>query len=119
RQEWSGLKAEPISIDSDVTRHDLQLTLWESEAGLDGSFTFSTKLFEPETISRFAEQFKVLLSAVTTQPDIILSELRRKLNDADRAMQESQAKQLEDTSRERLRASKRRPVSVAETLETI
>lgn len=119
RQEWSGLKVEPVSIDSNVTRHDLQLTLWESEAGLDGSFTFSTDLFEPETISRFAEQFKVLLGAVTTQPDILLSELRSKLNDAGRAIQELQAKRLEDASRERLRASKRRAVSVAETLETI
>lgn len=119
RQEWSGLKVEPVSIDSNVTRHDLQLALWEADAGLDGAFTFSTDLFEPETISRFAEKFKVLLVAVTTHPDITLSELRSKLDDASRAIQELQAKRLEDASRERLRASKRRAVSVAETLETI
>jgi amino acid adenylation domain-containing protein len=119
RQQWSGLQVEPVEIESTVTRHDLQLAVWESGAGLEGAFTFNTDLFGADTISRFAEQFKVLLGAVTANSDILLGELRRKLEEVGRELQQRQAERLEDASRELLRATKRRAVSVAETLETI
>ncbi|HXD33570.1 MAG TPA: amino acid adenylation domain-containing protein [Pyrinomonadaceae bacterium] len=126
RQDWHELRVEPINVDSGVTRHDLQLSLWESRdalEGLEGEFTYSTDLFEAKTIDRIAQQFLVLLSSVTADPDSRVSELQRKLAEAGLEIQQRQANELEDASRDRLRSAKRRAVSVvtgsAEKVETI
>src|SRR6185436_9669230 len=58
RQEWQDLEAESINIESKVTRHDLQLSLWDAPGGLEGAFTYSTDLFEAKTIRRIAAQFR-------------------------------------------------------------
>ena len=75
-QHWPGLKVESINIDSSTTRHDLQLTLWETDNGLEGAFTYSTDLFDPETIDCISEQFTELLQMVVEDADIRLSVLR-------------------------------------------
>ena len=59
-QEFNGLTVESLTIDSATTRHDLQLTLWETANGLEGAFTYSTDLFEAETIACMAEQFQTV-----------------------------------------------------------
>lgn len=112
RQEWHRLKAEPVRIDSNVTRHDLQLSLWEAREGLEGAFTFSAALFEVETISRIAQQFGLLLSLASANPDITLRQLRDKLTEAGSAIQQRQADELENASRERLRSVRRRALGV-------
>jgi len=126
RQEWQDLEAESINIESHVTRHDLQLSLWEAPSGLEGAFTYGTDLFEAKSIRRIAAQFNALLVSVSARPDIKLSETRSVVKEAGRAFEQQQAEQLEDTSRERLRSVKRRAVGVApvreqptENLETI
>jgi len=126
RQEWQDLEVESINIESKVTRHDLQLSLWDAPGGLEGAFTYSTDLFEAKSIRRIAVQFRALLEAVSARPDIKLSEARAIVKDAGRVFEQQQAEQLEDASRERLRSVRRRAVGVspvseqpAENLETI
>ena len=111
RQQWHGLKVEHLDIETSITRHDLQLTLWETAAGLEGAVTFSTVLFHAETIARVAEQFRALLAAVVAQPEISLSDLRAQLNEVGLAFQQQRAEHLMESSRERLRSAKRRAVS--------
>ncbi len=104
REEFRGLTMESVAIDNATTRHDLQLTLWESARGLEGSFTYSTDLFEAETIAGIAEQFKTLVGLVCEQPDIKLSALRTALN-------EKLSAATEEVSRQKLKSARRKVVN--------
>jgi len=106
RQEFRGLSMESIAIDNATTRHDLQLTLWESARGLEGAFTYSTDLFDAETIEGSAEQFKTLVGLVAEQPDIKLSALRT-------AMNEKLSAATEEMSRQKLKSARRKVVNSA------
>ncbi len=111
RQELQGLKSESLDINTAATRHDLQLTLWETGNGLEGAFTYSTDLFEGETISCMAEQFRSLLAVVVEQPQIRLSALRVVIDYAGRAYRDKLAGRLEEESRRILKSTKRKAVS--------
>ena len=104
REEFRGLSMESIAIDNATTRHDLQLTLWESAHGLEGAFTYSTDLFDADTIEGIAEQFKTLVGLVTEQPDIKLSALRT-------AMNEKLSAATEKLSRQKLKSARRKVVN--------
>jgi hypothetical protein len=78
--------------------------------GLEGAFTYSSDLFDAETIGCISEQFTALLAIVSEQPEIRLSALRAKLDDVGRAYRRQRAARLEDTSREKLKSVKRRAV---------
>jgi amino acid adenylation domain-containing protein len=111
RQEWQGLTAQPLELDSVSTRHDLQLTLWEDAATIEGAFTYSRDLFDDDTIACFSEQFRFLLETLVAQPDIVLSELREQVVAAGRIYRQQRAEQLEAQSRTKLKAVKRRVVT--------
>jgi len=111
RSEWLGLSWEPIDIDNATTRHELQLTLWETDNGFEGAFTYSTDLFHAETIACFVEQFKYLLEIVVADPEIRLSVLRARIDEVGREYRQRLAKLLEAASQQKLRSVKRRSVS--------
>lgn len=104
REEFRALSMESIAIDNATTRHDLQLTLWESANGLEGAFTYSTDLFEAQTIEGIAEQFKTLVGLVAEQPDIKLSALRT-------AMNAKLSAATEEMSRQKLKSARRKVVN--------
>lgn len=106
REEFRDLSMESMAIDNATTRHDLQLTLWESANGLEGAFTYSTDLFDAETIEGIAEQFKTLIGLVAEQPDIKLSALRTALN-------EKLSAATEEMSRRKLKSARRKVVNSA------
>jgi non-ribosomal peptide synthetase component F len=112
QREWHDLTVQSIDLESATTRHDLQLTLWKSDNGLEGAFTYSTDLFDPETIDCISEQFISLLTIVIERPEIRLSVLRAKLDDVGRAHRQQRAERLEDAGREKLKSVKRRAVTV-------
>ena len=105
REEFRDVSMESIAIDNATTRHDLQLTLWESANGLEGAFTYSTDLFEADTIKGIAEQFKTLVGLVSEQPDIELSALRT-------AMNEKLSAATEERSRQKLKSARRKVVNI-------
>jgi amino acid adenylation domain-containing protein len=111
RQELNGLTVESLAIESATTRHDLQLTLWETAKGIEGAFTYSTDLFEAETIACMAEQFQTLLSLVVEQPNIVLSALRSAVNETGRAYRNKTSAGLEEASRQKLKSTKRKVVT--------
>jgi amino acid adenylation domain-containing protein len=115
-QHWHGLAVEALNIESASTRHDLQLTLWENPDGIEGAiiegaFTYSTDLFDAETISCMSAQFTTLLSTVGAEPEVSLSELRLRLQEAGRSFRQQQSERLRDATHDRLRTVKRRAVS--------
>ena len=111
RQELSGLTVQSMDIDSGTTRHDLQLTLWETANGLEGAFTYSTDLFDAATIACMAEQLKTLLAIVVEQRDVRLSALRAALDKVGQRHREKLAERLGETSRQKLKSSKRKVVA--------
>ena len=111
RRQWHDLKAEPINIETSITRHDLQLSLWESDAGLEGALTFSTDLFDTDTVACIGEQFTALLASVAAEPDLRLSDLRARGAEVEREFQQRLARRLEEASHQKLRSAKRKTVS--------
>jgi amino acid adenylation domain-containing protein len=111
RQELNGLTGESLASESAATRHDLQLTLWESANGIEGAFTYSTDLFEAETISCMKEQFQTLLALVADQPNIVLSALRAAVNETGRAFRYRTSERLDETSRQKLKSTRRKVVT--------
>ncbi|MEU7871446.1 amino acid adenylation domain-containing protein [Dactylosporangium sp. NPDC049140] len=66
----AGLELEPFPIDARQTRFDLELYLFDPDAGgLSGFFTYNTDLFEPATIVRMAGHLEAILRAVVADPD--------------------------------------------------
>ena len=111
REEWRGLGVESIQVDNGTTRHDLQLTLWETPGDLEGAFTYRTDLFSPETIACLAEQFGALAALVVEQPALRLSEMRRALADVARRHRESMAERFEQASLATLRSTGRKAIT--------
>ncbi len=70
-----GVTAEDLRSDTGTSKFDLTLFVWERPDGLEASFEYNTDVFEPETISRMAGHFTVLLEGAVTDPERRLSHL--------------------------------------------
>ncbi|HEY6661266.1 MAG TPA: amino acid adenylation domain-containing protein, partial [Pyrinomonadaceae bacterium] len=57
------------------TKFDLELYLWDTPNGVNGSFIYRTDLYEQPFIERFVKRFQRLIEQVVTQPDAELSTL--------------------------------------------
>jgi non-ribosomal peptide synthetase component F len=110
RRELKGLTVESLAVESASTRHDLQLSLWETANGIEGAFTYSTDLFDAETIIRMTEQFQTVLALVAEEPSIALSSLRAAVNDMGRALRNRTSERLEEAGRQKLKSIKRKVV---------
>ncbi|WP_199296744.1 non-ribosomal peptide synthetase [Leptolyngbya sp. FACHB-711] len=83
--ELPGVRLEPVPLEPQTTRFDLEVhlwqpshglsSLWQSEAGLSGFISYSTDLFDRATIHRFVEHFQTLLHGIVANPDARLSDL--------------------------------------------
>ncbi|NET57521.1 MAG: AMP-binding protein [Symploca sp. SIO2E6] len=69
-EPWNlpGLRVSQV-LDFDFTRFDLEVHLMEVSSGLEVYCTYSTDIFEPDTIDRMMKHFQVLLEAVLTHPE--------------------------------------------------
>lgn len=66
---------QSLSFDRGSSIFDLVLNLWEVSNHVEGRFEFNTALFEPSTITTMFNRYRLLLSAVVTNPDQILTEI--------------------------------------------
>src|SRR5690349_17426820 len=71
-----GLSLSALEIDSQTTRFDLELHVYERENHLRGSLIYSADLFDESTIARMAGHFQRLLEAIVADPDQCLSRLQ-------------------------------------------
>ncbi|MEO8191049.1 MAG: amino acid adenylation domain-containing protein [Acidobacteriota bacterium] len=105
-----GIRATPIPPPAIQVRHDVQLTMWESDGGLEGSLDFSADLFDSSTMDSLAHEFGVVVEAVTSDPRIRLSGIREllKRNRHERAAdRDGQLEQVRTTS---LKSSRRKAI---------
>ncbi|MBV9494360.1 MAG: amino acid adenylation domain-containing protein, partial [Acidobacteria bacterium] len=66
---------EPYAFDAGVHKFDLTLDCAESIDGLSASIRYSTALYEPQTIARFADHFVALIRAILASPATQLQHL--------------------------------------------
>ncbi|HEX6435453.1 MAG TPA: amino acid adenylation domain-containing protein, partial [Gemmatimonadales bacterium] len=71
----AGLTMRHIELDKGTAKFDLSLGLAESGGGLRGVLSYSTDLFDRETIERLAGHYQELLAAVVKNPEQRLSAL--------------------------------------------
>jgi len=68
QMEMKGLKIKPYKYESNTANFDLFLQAFESERGLRFSLNYCTKLFKKETILRFIQYFKTIISSAIARP---------------------------------------------------
>jgi amino acid adenylation domain-containing protein len=69
------LTPKPFDYKTDTSKFDLTLFCIEEDDYLSFSFEYSTRLFKVETIHRFVNYFKNIVSTVVVNPEIPLSEI--------------------------------------------
>lgn len=70
---FHGLRTTLLPIATDTAKFDLTLTLYETDAGLDGAMEYSTELFEDATLRRMTENFRSLLGGIAAHADTKIS----------------------------------------------
>ncbi|MCP4687229.1 MAG: amino acid adenylation domain-containing protein, partial [Desulfobacterales bacterium] len=75
RVNWGGLRPEPYEIPQMEGQFDLTMEIMETGESLPGVIKYSPDLFDPPTIRRLEESFRVLLEGVAARPDQRVSRL--------------------------------------------
>jgi alpha-ketoglutarate-dependent taurine dioxygenase/acyl carrier protein len=100
-----------IEIESDTTKYDLTLYMWDSPDGLAGAFAYQTDLFEASTILRLIRRFEALLTNIVAEPDARLSALGI-LSEEEKRQQSVVNQQRAESNRKRLGSIKRAAVKL-------
>ncbi|MEH1813016.1 MAG: amino acid adenylation domain-containing protein [Nostoc sp.] len=65
----------PQFVERGTSQFDLTLAVWDTKAGLIGSWEYNSDLFEPDTIARMTSHFQTLLAAIIANPNQPIGEL--------------------------------------------
>ena len=76
-------RIRPQHADRGVSEFDLTMATWDTETGIRGRIEYDVALFEPATIARLADHFRVLLEGALAAPDACVASLPL-LGDAER-----------------------------------
>ena len=108
RKDFPGLTVEPYATDSEVTRHDLQLTMWENSGVLKAAFTYNTDILDLETMSHMAEEFSRVISRIVEEPDTRCSQLRTLLEQSREEHRSLRNTQQQQFARQKLQSARRK-----------
>jgi amino acid adenylation domain-containing protein/non-ribosomal peptide synthase protein (TIGR01720 family) len=72
--ESKNLSFEIMKVDSETSKFDLTLELYEDE-GVKGWFEYNTDLFEDATLTRMAKHFENLLANIVKNPELNISKI--------------------------------------------
>ena len=64
-----GITFQPIVSLEATTKVDLELHMWESPEGLQGTLIYNMDLFVPSTIENLIEHFQILLEGICSDPN--------------------------------------------------
>ncbi|MHB1037651.1 MAG: amino acid adenylation domain-containing protein [Pirellulales bacterium] len=74
-ESMTGLRIEPLAVDTGTAKYDLALLLSEQSGRLVGQAEYSTALFDEATIDRMLVALKTLLAAALEDPDRKIDQL--------------------------------------------
>jgi amino acid adenylation domain-containing protein len=80
-----GLTVGSFDFAAGTAQFDVEMSLFEVEGTLAGRLQWSTDLFEPETMQRFAEHFRRFVELAAGDPDLVLRKAPI-LSEAERAL---------------------------------
>ena len=69
------LQVSPLDLALQQTRMDIEVHLWEREAGLAGAWIYNTSLFRAATIERMVGHFQTLLASIVANPNQAINAL--------------------------------------------
>ena len=69
------LRWRPELTDNGTGKFELELTMVDGPAGLDGQLRYRTDLFDPQTARRFADGLRMVLAAMAAVPSTLVSEV--------------------------------------------
>ncbi|HYK43323.1 MAG TPA: amino acid adenylation domain-containing protein [Thermoanaerobaculia bacterium] len=101
---------EGVDVPIRTARHDLQITFWETGAGLQGLVDYSTDLFEDSTVAGMVEDFISLLGVISERPDTRLSALTETRRESRKLREQREQEEVERSSREILKTVRRRAI---------
>jgi amino acid adenylation domain-containing protein len=64
-----GVTVTPVDVSHGSSMFDLLVQLEDARDGLEGYFTYSTELYDEETIARFAANFAEVITRAVAEPD--------------------------------------------------
>ena len=73
--DTAGVRVSANGIDTQSTKFDLSLHIWESEEGLKNYWGYSTDLFNASTIEYLAQEYEALLERIVEQPQWLVHDL--------------------------------------------
>jgi amino acid adenylation domain-containing protein len=123
--ELPGLSIGRIGIDNKTSVFDLSLYMTRQGGKLMGSMRYNTDLFEPHTIGRILDAFKVVLQTVEKTADIRLDALFELIENEERAQvlakeQELEQARIQTFTKVRRKSTHRRSAeTVAHDLATV
>jgi amino acid adenylation domain-containing protein/non-ribosomal peptide synthase protein (TIGR01720 family) len=112
-----GLTVTPLAGEVVPAREDLLLDAVDTGRGLTVTFKYNADLFEPETVSRIAEQLAAILRRVAGEPAVRLSELREELAAADRTARAREAREHQRLLGDKLKMRRRPPGGAPQIVE--
>ncbi|MBD3919135.1 amino acid adenylation domain-containing protein [Paenibacillus sp. PR3] len=71
----TGLQIKPYAGEDHYSRFDITLELAELEGGLQLRMDYASKLFQHQTMQRFARHYVQILKAVTMSPEMLISQI--------------------------------------------
>jgi amino acid adenylation domain-containing protein len=77
--------AAPLAVELGIAKFDLSWQVTKKDAELAGAFSYSTDLFDEQTIVRLAGHVRRVLEQVAANPDVAISDLDL-LDDAERSL---------------------------------
>jgi len=83
------IKLSAVNVDWQATQFDLIVRATETDQGLTLLMTYSSDLFEPQTISRLLKHYEAWLTAVVSDPDSRLLDIPLRLDGKAAAASES------------------------------
>jgi hypothetical protein len=106
--DLAGLTLGPIEVEWGIATFDLLLNVTDTEAGIVGSLTYNSDLYEAGRMTRLLEYWESLLCQVVARPEVRLSELKGMLDTADRQYRLVQEQVYQEAMQQKLRGIKRR-----------
>jgi non-ribosomal peptide synthetase component F len=94
-----------------LSKFDLAVFVVETTEGIVGNWAYSAELFDPATIARMADLYRIVLENATATPTIRLSELLRILSEEDKQHRSLQHKEFQQSSVHRLQSAKRKTLT--------
>ncbi len=106
-----GIETTPYPLEM-PSKFDMVIFVMETDNGISGNWLYNPDLFDSSTISKMASLFQLVLETVITNPTLSISSLTETLAQADQQQRQTQHKEFQEISLQKLKSFKRRAVTI-------